>query len=159
MKKNISQSSSVNDVDEQEKALIIAEANRIGVRETAKKHGLTWQRVASWKKTAQENSSSKIIIQSPIGAEISAEEILAKVGEANQIYVRVDENKIYRAKERKTARLTYVENIKLTISGQNPFQSRPENYSAYNNISQFLAKQGTDFFAQNFNIFFNSKND
>ena len=59
MKKIISESSSVNEADEQEKALIIAEANRIGVREAAKKHGLTWQRVASWKRTAQENSADR----------------------------------------------------------------------------------------------------
>ena len=101
MKKIISESSSVNEVNEQEKALIVAEANRIGVREAAKKHGLTWQRLTSWKKTAQENSSSKIIIQSPIGAEISAEEILAKVGEVDKIYVRVDENKAYWVKGKK----------------------------------------------------------
>ena len=51
VKKIISESSSVNEVDEQEKNLISAEANRIGVREAAKKYGLTWQRVASWKKS------------------------------------------------------------------------------------------------------------
>ena len=102
MKKIISESSSVNEVDEQEKNLILAEANRIGVREAAKKHGLTWQRVASWKRTAQENSASKIIIQSPLGAEISAEEILAKVGDVDKIYVRVDENKAYWVKGKKS---------------------------------------------------------
>jgi len=47
VKKIISESSSVNEVGEQEKNLISAEANRIGVREAAKKYGLTWQRVAS----------------------------------------------------------------------------------------------------------------
>ena len=99
MKKIISDS--LNEVDEQEKALIIAEANRIGVRETAKKHGLTWQRVASWKRTAQENQLGKVIIQSSLGAEISAEEILAKVREADKIYVRVDENKAYWVKGKK----------------------------------------------------------
>ena len=100
MKKIISDS--LNEVDEQEKALIIAEANRIGVRETAKKHGLTWQRVASWKRTAQENQLGKVIIQSSLGAEISAEEILAKVREADKIYVRVDENKAYWVKGKKS---------------------------------------------------------
>ena len=99
MKKIISDS--LNEVYEQEKALIIAEANRIGVRETAKKHGLTWQRVASWKRTAQENQLGKVIIQSSLGAEISAEEILAKVREADKIYVRVDENKAYWVKGKK----------------------------------------------------------
>ena len=99
MKKIISDS--LNEDYEQEKALIIAEANRIGVRETAKKHGLTWQRVASWKRTAQENQLGKVIIQSSLGAEISAEEILAKVREADKIYVRVDENKAYWVKGKK----------------------------------------------------------
>ena len=101
MKKIISESSPVNEVDEQEKALIIAEANRIGVRKAAKNHGLTWQLVASWRRIAQEILSSKIIIQSPLGAEISAAEILAKVGEADKIYVRADENKAYWVKGKK----------------------------------------------------------
>ena len=99
MKKNISELPPVNEVDEQEKNLILAEANRIGVRAAAEKHGLTWQRVASWKRTTKESplskKLSKIIIQSPLGGEISTEEILAKVGEAEKIYIRVDENKAY----------------------------------------------------------------
>ncbi|MBR6901267.1 MAG: hypothetical protein IKN30_04305 [Synergistaceae bacterium] len=41
-------------------------------------------------------------IQSPIGAEISAEEILAKVGETDKIYVRVDKNKAYWVKGKKS---------------------------------------------------------
>ena len=45
---------------------------------------------------------SKIIIQSPLGAEISAEEILAKVGDVDKIYVRVDENKAYWVKGKKS---------------------------------------------------------
>ena len=94
MKKIISETQQAKE-DEQEKNLILAEANRIGVRAAAEKHGLPWQRVAFWKKKAQESPSSKIIIQSPIGGEISAEEILAKIGEADKIYVRVDENKAY----------------------------------------------------------------
>ena len=99
MKKNISELLPVNEVNKQEKALILAEANRIGVRAVAEKYGLTWQRVASWKRTTKESPFSKIlskiIIQSPLGGEISAEEILAKVGEAEKIYIRVDENKAY----------------------------------------------------------------
>ena len=85
--------------DEQEKALIIAEANRIGVMAAAEKHGLKWQRVASWRRTAKKTPLSKIIIQSPLGAEISAEEILAKAGDVDKIYVRADENKAYWVKE------------------------------------------------------------
>ena len=37
----------------------------------------------------------KVIIQSPIGGEITPEAILEKVGEADTVYVRVDENKAY----------------------------------------------------------------
>ena len=40
-------------VDEREKASILAEANRIGVKAAAEKHGLAWQRVASWKRTTK----------------------------------------------------------------------------------------------------------
>ena len=79
--------------DEQEKAIIIAEANRIGVMAAAEKHGLKWQRVASWRRTAKKTPLSKII------AEISAEEILAKAGDVDKIYVRADENKAYWVKE------------------------------------------------------------
>ena len=37
----------------------------------------------------------RFVIQSPLGGEITPEEILAKVGEADTVYVRVDENKAY----------------------------------------------------------------
>ena len=36
-----------------------------------------------------------VILQSPFGGEITAEEILSKVGEAEKIYVRIDQNKAY----------------------------------------------------------------
>ena len=44
------------------------------------------------KKAAPKN---EIIIQSPLGGEITPAEILAKVGPVDQVYVRVDENKLY----------------------------------------------------------------
>ena len=37
----------------------------------------------------------EVIVQSPLGGESSYAEILAKVGEADKIYVRVDQNKAY----------------------------------------------------------------
>lgn len=37
----------------------------------------------------------EVIIQSPMGGNITPEAILAKVGKADKIYVRVDENKAY----------------------------------------------------------------
>ena len=36
-----------------------------------------------------------IVIQSPLGGEITAEEIRARIGEADTVYVRVDQNKAY----------------------------------------------------------------
>ena len=36
-----------------------------------------------------------IMIQSPMGGEITPEQILAKIGEADKVYVRVDVNKAY----------------------------------------------------------------
>ena len=37
----------------------------------------------------------EVIVQSPLGGEISFAEILAKVGQADKVYVRVDQNKAY----------------------------------------------------------------
>ena len=39
--------------------------------------------------------ATEFVIQSPMGGSITPEEILAKVGPADRIYVRVDENKAY----------------------------------------------------------------
>ncbi len=39
--------------------------------------------------------SAEVVIQSPLGGEITAAEILAKVGQADKVYVRVDQNKAY----------------------------------------------------------------
>ena len=51
------------------------------------------------KKPAARHADAKkaveVIVQSPLGGEISFSEILAKVGEADKVYVRVDQNKAY----------------------------------------------------------------
>jgi len=39
--------------------------------------------------------AAEVIIQSPMGGEITAAEILARVGAVDRVYVRVDENKAY----------------------------------------------------------------
>lgn len=39
--------------------------------------------------------AAAIVIQSPLGGEISAEELRARIGAADTIYVRVDQNKAY----------------------------------------------------------------
>ena len=49
-------------------------------------------------RTAARKSAAKtveIIIQSPMGGEITGAEILKRVGEVDKVYVRVDENKAY----------------------------------------------------------------
>ena len=38
---------------------------------------------------------AEVIIQSPMGGNITPEEILKKIGTADKVYVRVDENKAY----------------------------------------------------------------
>lgn len=71
---------------------------------TRKKSQKTTQKAKAAKKeaTVRETAARKpadepiqVIIQSPIGGEITPEAILAKVGEADTVYVRVDENKAY----------------------------------------------------------------
>ena len=42
-----------------------------------------------------EKKPAQIIIQSPLGGEITPEDILTKAGNAEKIYVRVDQNKLY----------------------------------------------------------------
>ena len=46
-------------------------------------------------KTAPKKRALNIVIQSPMGGEITAEEIRRKVGDADAVYVRVDQNKAY----------------------------------------------------------------
>ena len=46
------------------------------------------------KKTAAKKTT-EVIIQSPLGGEITDAEILARVGNVDKVYVRVDENKAY----------------------------------------------------------------
>ncbi len=46
-------------------------------------------------KKAAAKKTAEVIVQSPLGGEISVNEILAKVGDADKVYVRVDQNKAY----------------------------------------------------------------
>ena len=67
---------------------------------------------ASPKKPASEKPAQKkapaamkaptVILQSPLGGEVSAEEILSKVGEVDKVYVRIDQNKLYWVKGKET---------------------------------------------------------
>lgn len=47
------------------------------------------------KKPAAKAKTVEYIIQSPMGGEITPAEILKKVGKADKIYIRVDQNKAY----------------------------------------------------------------
>lgn len=47
------------------------------------------------KKAAPKAKEVEYIIQSPMGGEITPAEILKKVGNADKIYIRVDQNKAY----------------------------------------------------------------
>ena len=56
------------------------------------------KKAAAVKKAAPVKKAGKkaeVIIQSPLGGIITPEEILKKVGNADQVYVRVDQNKAY----------------------------------------------------------------
>ena len=55
--------------------------------ETAKKAAVAVKKVLPKK--------ADVVIQSPMGGEITPEQILAKIGEADKVYVRVDVNKAY----------------------------------------------------------------
>ena len=47
------------------------------------------------KKAAPAEEKTEIILQSPMGGEITTEEILAKVGKVDKVYVRIDQNAAY----------------------------------------------------------------
>ena len=47
------------------------------------------------KKTPAAPKAPVVILQSPFGGEITAEEILSKVGSVDTVYVRIDQNKAY----------------------------------------------------------------
>ena len=50
---------------------------------------------AAAKKPAAKAKAVEYIIQSPMGGEITPAEILKKIGKADKVYIRVDENKAY----------------------------------------------------------------
>ena len=84
------------------------------VMNTAKASKITAKKAAEKVKSAAKNTSAQAIekkapvpatvfIQSPLGGEITAAEILAKVGtDVDRVYVRVDQNKAYWVKGEET---------------------------------------------------------
>lgn len=69
------------------------------VKPAAKKAAAAVVEAAAEKKPAARKTATKktaeVVIQSPLGGEITSAEILARVGNADKVYVRVDENKAY----------------------------------------------------------------
>ena len=51
------------------------------------------------------NSEVAVVIQSPEGAEITPEEIISRVGEADAIYIRVDHNAAYWVRGKETGKI------------------------------------------------------
>ena len=112
-----------------DKSLLVAAAAKLGTRIVADAYGLDWHHIASWKRfygkesefntmskkkktTAKSNLTAKVnvaentamsvaqlIIQSPSGQEITADDIRAKistaVGAVDKVYIRADEGKAY----------------------------------------------------------------
>ena len=76
-----------------------AAAKKVAAKPTAKKAAAKpAAKKAAAKPTAKKAAAKKaveMIIQSPMGGNITPEEILAKVGKADKVYIRVDENKAY----------------------------------------------------------------
>ena len=70
-------------------------AAEIEVRKTARKAGRKAMEMVEDAKQAIGMPATRIIIQSPMGGEISIEEIKKKVPEGAEVYVRVDQNKLW----------------------------------------------------------------
>ena len=77
-----------------------ADKVRKNVKSAAKK---AEKKVEAIKTRTRKAPKTKVIIQSPMGGNITPEEVLAKVGEIDQVYIRVDENKAYWVKVKKPA--------------------------------------------------------
>ena len=72
----------------------MAEEKKTGVKKAAEKKPAV--------KKGAGGKAPEMIIQSPMGGNITPEEILAKVGKADKIYIRVDENIAYWVRGRET---------------------------------------------------------
>ena len=83
--------------DETDKKLIAEVAGKYGVKVLADAYGLKWQAVVALKRYYSQKT--QLVIQSPDGQEITPEEVFAKVGKADKIYVRADEGKAYWVRE------------------------------------------------------------
>jgi DNA-binding XRE family transcriptional regulator len=76
-----------------------AVADKKGRKKAPAKKTATAEKKATAKKAPvakkQSSATPLVILQSPFGGEITAEEILSKVGSVDKVYVRIDQNKAY----------------------------------------------------------------
>ena len=72
-----------------------------GAEKKTKKAAAKRKAPAAWKPRAAK-AAPVVILQSPFGGEITADEILSKIGEADKVYVRLDQNKAYWVKGEET---------------------------------------------------------
>ena len=87
----------VEEVKEIKKPVAKAKAAAQKVAADVKAEAAKVEKKVAAKKPAAKKAAPKneVIIQSPMGGEITPAEILAKVGPVDQVYVKVDENKLY----------------------------------------------------------------
>jgi hypothetical protein len=87
----------VKEVKEVKKPAAKAKAAAKKVAADVKAEAAKVEKKVAAKKPAAKKAAPKneVIIQSPMGGEITPAEIQAKVGPVDQVYVRVDENKLY----------------------------------------------------------------
>ena len=76
-------------------AEMTTEAVAAVVEKQAEKAKRGRRKVKAAVETAVAKAMPAIVIQSPLGGEITPEEIIAKTGPADKIYVRIDQNKAY----------------------------------------------------------------
>ena len=79
----------------EEKAAKAAPAPKKGKisKAPAKKESKAPAKASAKKATA--TKAAEIIIQSPMGGEITAEEIMSRIGDADKVYIRIDQNAAY----------------------------------------------------------------
>ena len=76
-------------------APVKAAAEKKSRKKAPAKKTATAEKKATAKKTPAAPKAPVVILQSPFGGEITAEEILSKVGSVDTVYVRIDQNKAY----------------------------------------------------------------
>ena len=83
----------------EEKAAKAAKATATKTKTTARKAAkdvkTEVEKVEKKVKVPAKKPANEVIIQSPMGGVITPAEVLKKVGPVDQVYVRIDENKLY----------------------------------------------------------------